>query len=166
MLGGFDTLYNHEWDARLPARPDAARELRLHALRSALYALLFGGLAWFAWQGWFAWLLVALVAAEYLVTLVDSVVEDDTRQVSGIERVNHMILGFTTGTWFALVGWHALTDWRLAPTALVPSPHGSLTAVLSAFAAGVAISALRDALAARSLARGRRHPPTTAAGAR
>jgi hypothetical protein len=47
LLGGFDTLYNHEWDARLPLKLYAARELTLHAGRSAIYGLVFAGLAWF-----------------------------------------------------------------------------------------------------------------------
>jgi hypothetical protein len=150
-LGGFDTFFNHEWDARLARRPSATLELRLHALRSALYAAIFAGLAWLEWRGAFVWLFVALVAAEYLVTLVDSLVEDDTRRLSRVERVNHMVLGFTTGAYFALIGWHALTVWQPQPTALVPTTHGAVSVVLTVYAIGVVLSASRDAFAARRL---------------
>jgi hypothetical protein len=166
VLGGFDTLYNHEWDGRLPAQPFAARELQLHAVRSALYAILFAGLAWFAWHGLFAWLLVAIVVLEYAVTLVDSVVEDDTRRLTRVERVTHMLLGFTTGGYFALIGLHALTQWRLQPTALVPTSYGRLSVGLSLLAAGVVAWTLRDAIAARRLARGAGRPPASPHAAR
>ena len=43
VIGAFDTLYYHEWKARLPARGRAAApELYLHAARDFLYAVLFG----------------------------------------------------------------------------------------------------------------------------
>ena len=35
-VGAFDTVYYHEWCARLPARPGAAPELKLHALRDLI----------------------------------------------------------------------------------------------------------------------------------
>src|SRR4029434_9177885 len=49
-IGAFDTLYYHEWRARLPAR-GAAAELRLHAARDFLYAVIFGTLPWVSWEG-------------------------------------------------------------------------------------------------------------------
>ena len=52
VIGAFDTLYYHEWRARLPARGrEASPELKLHAARDLLYGILFGTLPWFAWQG-------------------------------------------------------------------------------------------------------------------
>ncbi len=51
-IGAFDTLYYHEWRARLPARGSvAAAELRLHAARDFLYAVIFGTLPWVSWEG-------------------------------------------------------------------------------------------------------------------
>jgi hypothetical protein len=44
-IGAFDTLYYHEWRARLPALgPQSASELKLHAAPDFLYAVLFGTL--------------------------------------------------------------------------------------------------------------------------
>jgi hypothetical protein len=41
IIGAFDTLYYHEWRARLPARgAQCAAELKLHAWRDFLYAVL------------------------------------------------------------------------------------------------------------------------------
>jgi hypothetical protein len=42
ILGGADTLYYHEWRARLPSMGRQAQsELELHALRDFVYAVLF-----------------------------------------------------------------------------------------------------------------------------
>ena len=147
-LGGFDTIYCHEWQARLPKQPWAGRELRLHAVRSLLYAPIFVGLAWLEWRGLFAWLLIAAFAAEYAVTLADSVVEDQTRRLSRAERMVHMILGATTGAYVALVIYHASGEWMPAPSALVWTEHGIISIILSFYAAGVLVSGLRDAYAA------------------
>src|SRR5688572_32738876 len=63
-LGAFDTLYNHEHVERLRRRPAARPELALHAIREAIYAALFLGLAWFAWHGIAALVIGGVVAAE------------------------------------------------------------------------------------------------------
>lgn len=60
VLGAFDTLYYHEWRARLPARGAAAApELGLHAA---------GRPVWVAWQGLTAAALVGTLAAEIVLT--------------------------------------------------------------------------------------------------
>jgi len=150
-LGGFDTLYCHEWQARLPKQPWAARELGLHSARSFLYAVIFIGLAWFEWHGAFAWLLFAVFAVEYAVTLIDAVVEDRTRRLSRAERLVHMILGGTTGAYMALVAYHALTKWISAPTDVQLTDHGAVSLILSIYAISVIASAMRDAAASRRL---------------
>ena len=156
-LGGFDTLYCHEWQARLPKQPWAARELSLHSTRSFLYAIIFIGLAWFEWHGAFAWLLLAVFAVEYAVTLIDAVVEDRTRRLSRAERLVHMILGGTTGAYMALVAYHASTEWIGAPTKVQLTDHGVVSLILSIYAASVIVSALRDAGASRRLLAARTH---------
>lgn len=150
-LGAFDTIYCHEWQARLPRQPWTGRELQLHAVRSVLYSLIFIGLAWFEWRGAFAWLLVAVFSAEYVVTLADAVVEDQTRRLSRAERLLHMILGGTTGAYMALVIYHAVVEWIPSASALASTDHGIVSIILSVFACGVLISGVRDAHAARRL---------------
>jgi hypothetical protein len=51
VLGAFDTIYYREWNLRLPQASFAGRELKLHAARDFVYAILFGSLGWVAWQG-------------------------------------------------------------------------------------------------------------------
>lgn len=152
-LGAFDTFWNHELAERLPHRAGAATELALHSLRSLAFFLLFGGLTWFDWHGAWGIALLGLVGAEYVVTIVDSVVEDRTRRLSVVERVNHMLLAVNTGLYAAFLAVGARSDWGRHATALVPTHRGVLSWLLSAAAAGVAAWALRDALAAWRLRR-------------
>jgi hypothetical protein len=100
-IGAFDTLYYHEWRARLPARRSAAPELKLHAVRAFFYALLFGSLPWLAWQGALVLLLGAVLAAEIALTMADFVVEMRVRKPLGDvfagERVTHAVMAIIYG---------------------------------------------------------------------
>ena len=157
-LGAFDTLYYHEWRARLPARRDsAAPELRLHAARDFLYAVIFGTLPWVAWEGACAVALTAILIAEIVLTLADFVVEASVRKSFGDvyagERVTHAVMGILYGGMIVLIV-PALGTWWSRPTALsfappaVPEP---LRWALAAMAAGVLVSGLRDLYAALGL---------------
>jgi hypothetical protein len=176
MIGAFDTLYYHEWRARLPARvPGTAAELKLHALRDFLYAAIFGTLPWLAWQGLWTIGLVAVLLAEIALTLADFVVEIRVRRplgdVYGGERVTHAVMGIIYGATVANllpVLWH----WWSLPTALaptIPAVPELLRWALAVMAAGVFLSGVRDLYAAlgmphgewpwvKELARGRRGP--------
>src|SRR5215813_14336032 len=125
MIGAFDTLYYHQWRARLPARGHAAAsELKLHAVRDFLYAVLFGTLPWLAWQGLWVLVLAAVLLAEILLTLADFVVEIRVRKplgdVYGGERVTHAVMGIIYGAMVANL-LPALWRWRHLPTALAPT---------------------------------------------
>src|SRR5919109_1021776 len=92
VIGAFDTLYYHAWRPRLPGRfPGTAAELKLHAVRDFLYAVLFGTLPWLAWQGLWVLVLAAVLLTEIGLTLADFVVEIRVRKplgdVYGGERV-------------------------------------------------------------------------------
>jgi hypothetical protein len=158
VIGAFDTLYYHEWRARLPARGiQAAAELKLHALRDFFYAVIFGTLPWLAWQGYWVIALVAVLVAEIILTMADFVVEIVVRKPLGDvyagERITHAIMGIVYGAMLAsLIA--VLRDWWSMPTALViapaPVPAG-LPWVLTAMAVGVFASGLRDLYAAYGL---------------
>ena len=152
-LGAVDTFFHHEWLERLPHRPFAARELALHAARSLLFVLIFGGLAWLEWRGAWGWVLLGLLGIESLLTLADSVVEDRTRVLRASERINHMLLAMNTGAYTALLGWQVVAKWRHAATALVPTRHPLLSELLTACAIVIAVWVLRDGLAAVRMAR-------------
>lgn len=151
VLGAFDTLYYHEWRARLPSLgADAHAELRLHAARDFIYAVIFATLPWLAWQGFWAVALAALLLAEIVITLKDFVVEDSVRRpLGGVyhgERVMHALMGILYGVMLAYL-LPTLRDWFKEETALtwrtVAAP-GLLRWALGAMALGVFLSGVRD----------------------
>ena len=151
-LGAFDTVYHHEFTEALPQQAGARRELRIHATRALLYALLFVGLAYWEWHGWLALALVAVFAVEIVLTLWDFVVEDRTRLLPATERVTHTILAINGGAFLALLALD-VPAWFGGATAWVWRPHGWLSAFLALCGAGVGLSGLRDAIAALRLGR-------------
>lgn len=157
-LGGFDTLYYHEWRARLPALGRAASaELRLHAARDFIYAIIFGTLPWLAWKGLWAAVLAALLLFEITLTLLDFIVEDRVRKpLGGVyhgERAMHAIMGIIYGAMLAHL-IPIMVRWWSEPTALsaqVPSVPEPLRWTLYAMALGVFLSGVRDLYAASGL---------------
>ena len=157
-IGAFDTFYYHEWRARLPALAGARPELRLHAVRALIYAVLFALLPRVEWRGAWAYVLLALLAAEVFITLRDFVVEDEVRApLGGVfagERTTHTVMAIIYGAMLAnLVP--ELLGWRREATALAPHAAGvvpwELEWTLTLMALGVAVSGLRDGYAALGL---------------
>jgi len=161
VIGGFDTVYYHEWRARLPARgKQAASELKLHAARDFFYAVLFATLPWIAWQGTWALVLAGVFVAEIVLTLTDFVVEIAVRKQLGDvyagERVTHAVMGILYGAMVANL-IPVLGRWWTLPTALMPERTGIpdlLRWGLFVMAAGVLLSGLRDLYAALELPHG------------
>jgi len=157
-LGAFDTLYYHEWRAKLPAMGPLARsELQLHALRDFVYAVIFGTLPWVAWQGRYVLPLIVLLVVEIILTLWDFVVEDWIRKpLGGVypgERVMHGIMGIVYGAALAdLVP--VLRVWWSKPTSLaITSPANPIALgwILTIMGVGVLLSGIRDLCAAIGL---------------
>jgi hypothetical protein len=161
VIGAFDTLYYHEWRARLPARgAQCATELKLHAARDFFYAVLFGTLPWLAWQGRWVLLLAGVLIAEIALTLADFVVESFVRKPLGDvyagERVTHAVMGILYGAMIAslipvLIAWWRLPDGLVTAARDVPD---ALRWGLALMAAGVAASGVRDLYAALELPHG------------
>jgi len=149
-LGAFDTLYYHEWRLRLPATPSAGPELRLHAARDFAYAIVFGSLAWTTWNGLWILPLAAVLGFEIWITLTDFLEEDRTRRLPAGERVMHALMGIVYGVFLALLYPHAVAWWSRGP-GFTPADYGATSWVLTAFAAGVLASGVRDLAASRKL---------------
>ena len=148
-LGAFDTFVNHEWQERLPAQPWARAELATHALRSLMFAAIFAGVAWLEWRGPWGWAMLGLMAAEVGVTLADSVIEDRTRRLSPVERINHMLLALNTGAYMAFFALQVAGRWQALPGGVVPARHPPVLAwLLTACAAAVLVWTVRDGVAA------------------
>jgi uncharacterized protein len=70
-LGLFDILYHHEMTERLAWRSPQRRELKLHGARNLAYAVLFLVLGFTEPHGVWAMLIIAVLAAEIVITLTD-----------------------------------------------------------------------------------------------
>jgi hypothetical protein len=157
-IGAFDTLYYHEWRARLPARgKQAASELKLHAARDFFYAVLFATLPWLAWHGMWVLVLAGVFVAEIVLTLTDFVVEIAVRKQLGDvyagERITHAIMGILYGAMIAKL-IPSMAVWWTLPTGLVvewAEIPGVLRLGLFVMAAGVFLSGVRDLYAALEL---------------
>ncbi|MEK7322886.1 MAG: hypothetical protein AABZ84_07380 [Pseudomonadota bacterium] len=152
MVGGIDTLVNHEIIERLPHRVEARDEIGLHWVREFIYACLFGGLAWFEFHGATAILIAALLIGEIIVTSCDEYIENKIRVLPQNERVLHVFLTLNLGLLIAvlvptLIGWGGL------PSGLAPVEHGLLSWMLSMFALLGVGWAVRDFIAWRKLRR-------------
>jgi phosphatidylglycerophosphate synthase len=145
VLGGADVIVNHELLARIPSRPNAGPEERMHALRELLFAVIFLSLAWFEWHGQLAWWIAALFLGEVLVSARDVVIEGDTRVLPVPERLLHLFLFMNLGVLMLLVG-AALLGWSDAPTGLSRVDYGWAGWLLTVFALLSLGWAARDAL--------------------
>ena len=153
LMGALDTVYHHELTVDLPHCPGAWRELRLHAVRSLLYGVVFGGLAFFAWHGIYLWILLALILTEVVLTLMDFVEEDRSRKLPATERVIHTVLAMNGGALFGHWAISIAPQWASQPSDLLRVDYGFWSWSLGLMAIGVALSGLRDGWAAWGLSR-------------
>src|SRR5262245_1937074 len=161
IIGAFDTLYYHEWRARLAAGgSETAPELKLHATRDFLYAALFGALPHMAWQGLWAVVLAAVLLTEIFLTMADFVVEIRVRKplgdVYGGERLTHAVMGIIYGAMLANL-LPVIWRWGQLPTALArteTAPPEKLRWSLAAMSIRDFLSGARDLYAALGLPHG------------
>jgi uncharacterized protein len=162
-MGGFDILFHHEITERLAWKPNAAQELRLHSARNALYAVLFGGLAWLQPTGFFAAVLIAILLVEIVITLWDFVEEDQTRRLPATERVLHTLLAINYGAILAIV-MPVVGTWAGEPSGLATVSYGAGSLILSIAGLGCLGFALRDIATSRRAQRLVAAPPPQLAG--
>jgi hypothetical protein len=143
LMGAFDTLYHHELTERLAWRPSQRHELRLHGVRDLLYGALFLALGWCEPHGILAMLIMAVLAVEIVITLMDFVEEDLSRKLPASERIAHTLLAVNYGAILMLVV-PLLVDWAGRSTALVPVFYGPWSVMATMAAAGIALFGLRD----------------------
>jgi uncharacterized protein (TIGR01777 family) len=152
VMGVFDTFYHHELTERLAWRPSQRYELQLHAVRNLMYALLFLVLGWLEVHGIFAMLIIAVLAAEIVITLMDFVEEDMSRKLPASERINHTLLAINYGAILVLL-LPVLIGWAALPTGVKSAYTGWLSLIAAASAVGAALCGLRDFAASKRLAR-------------
>lgn len=151
-MGVFDTVYHHELTERLAWRTSQQNELRLHSIRNFFYALLFLVLGWLEPHGIWAMMIIAVLAAEIVITLIDFVEEDLSRKLPASERVNHTVMAINYGAILALL-LPVLIDWAMQPADIRLADHGYLAIAAMLAALGTALFGLRDVFAVSRLAR-------------
>ena len=156
-MGAFDTFYHHELTERLAWRASQRHELQLHSLRNLLYALLFPVLGWLEVHGIFAMIVIAVLAAEIVITLMDFVEEDVSRRLPASERINHTLLAINYGAILVLL-LPILIDWAGQPIGIKPAYQGLLSIAAAVSAVGVGLFGFRDFAASKRLARLSRAP--------
>lgn len=154
VLGAWDTLWYHEYRARLTAKLFSTRpELRLHVARDVVYVGLYGFFAMHRPAGLVVLVVIVAIAMEVAITLCDFVVEDRDRHIIGGmaagERVLHSLMAIVYGAMLAHLVPELLAG---AGEATGASRHDapiwlSLSALAVAF--GIGVSGIRDALALR-----------------
>ncbi|MCH8908230.1 MAG: hypothetical protein IH840_14170 [Candidatus Heimdallarchaeota archaeon] len=145
VMGAFDTLWYHEYRSKLPSNKEAKTELRLHSLRSFIYAIIFGTIAWLEWNGLFVVGLVMLLIAEIIITLMDFVEEDTFRTLEKGERISHALMGIVYGGFLAFF-IPELIIWFSNDSGFSRIDYGIYSILLSLMALGVLGSAVRDGL--------------------
>lgn len=151
-FGAFDTLFHHELTERLPWRASQQGELRLHGVRNLFYAAIFLVIGWTEPKGALALALLAVLAFEIVITLMDFVEEDRSRRLPPSERVLHTLLALNYGAILALLA-PVLVRWSGEATGVALVNHGLLSLLCVAAALATAFFGLRDLGAAARLGR-------------
>lgn len=151
LLGAFDVVCNHEILARLP-RLAYWKEEALHSAREATFALLFLSMAWFEWQGSYSWFIGAILMAELIITIYDTIIEVDTRILPVTERIAHVLLLINFGIVVALI-FPQLIAWSALPSQIAFVDQGIVSQLLTLFACGAALWCIRDGMSAIQLKR-------------
>lgn len=151
-MGGFDIVVHHELSERLAWKENAARELKLHALRNLFYAVLFVLFAWVQPHGMWSVVVMAILVAEVVITLKDFVEEDRTRLLPASERVLHTLLAINYGAILVLVV-PVLAAWAGLANGFAVVSYGLGSLVLTASGVGCLVLALRDLSTSRRAAR-------------
>src|SRR5262249_23073020 len=148
VLGLFDIVYHHEMMERLAWRTSQRRELKLHGARNLAYAVLFVALGLFELKGVWAMLVIAVLAADIIITLADLVEKHLSRKLPASERVTHTLLAINYGAILTLLV-PVLVGWASQRTAIAPVWYGIGSVLAPLAAAGVIVFGLRDFFAAR-----------------
>ncbi|OUS30163.1 TIGR01777 family protein [Gammaproteobacteria bacterium 45_16_T64] len=143
LMGAFDTLYHHELKVCLPGKKSAQLELKIHGVRSVIYAFLFMILAWVQLKGGFTILLASILVVEIILTLWDFVIEDQTRLLPPLERITHTLLAINYGVILAFL-LPEMAGWYKAPAGVELTFYGWQSLVMTLFSVGVLISGAKD----------------------
>jgi hypothetical protein len=153
LLGAADIAMYHSVAHGIRSHPDSRQELMVHSLRGPTYAALFLVIPNFTLHGAAFWLLMALLAVDVAVSIVDFAIERQSREFLGGlpsgEYVLHMVIAMVFGAMVTAIVLRA-GRWGLEPTSMryQPAQVPLLVRFLLAIMAVVVLySGVQDALA-------------------
>jgi hypothetical protein len=149
-LAAVDVLLNHELLVQLPSHHGASTEQWLHSIRECIFTLIFIAIAWGQWHGLACWIVFALLAIELSISLIDTIVEVETRKLPVSERINHVFLYVNFGV-ICLLFSFVSADWLSQSTSVRFVHNGVLSWFLTLAACGSFFFCIRDAKAAMRL---------------
>jgi len=152
LIGAYDSIYHHDFKERLPLKPTARNELKIHALRSTLYSVMFLSFGWVQWQGWFAALFAFILVIELALTLWDFVEEDRSRVLPATERITHTVLTLNFGAILTMF-IPQLLQWQQMPSGFSLNYHGIYSWILTVYGLGVIPFAIREYVSYRAFQR-------------
>jgi hypothetical protein len=154
VLGATDIALYHSASHGIRSHPDSRAELIVHSLRGPTYAILFFAVPNLALYGIFFWALIALLAIDVAISLVDFALERESRRFFGGlpsgEYVLHVMIAMVFGAFVASIFFGA-GSWAFEPTAIAWQPAEVpmlLRFILAVMAVVVLYSGMQDAIAA------------------
>jgi uncharacterized protein (TIGR01777 family) len=134
------------------AGPGARAELALHAVRAAIYGLVFLTVGWVTWDGTWAWVLAALLLIEVGITLQDFRAGGPHAPAAGQRaRAAHADGDRLRRDPGALTP--QLLAWAARPSGFTAADHGGLAWAMTIMGLGVLSWAARDGVAVMMLGR-------------
>jgi hypothetical protein len=125
LLGGLDVLFFHSIAHGIRHHSGSRTELIIHSLRGPVYALLFLGVPNFVLRGAYWWFLVGVLAIDFLITILDFLVERRSREMLGglptAEYILHLFMAVLFGA-LVMAIWLETSSWSNGPTSIVYSP--------------------------------------------
>ena len=141
-----NTMFHHELALGLPWSPSAFQELKLYAIRHALYCIIVLAVAWTQWHGIYVIAFMGLVLADVLLALRIMLALAVQRVPSGTERIVNSLILFNDGLILAML-LPKVSAWWYLPRDIIFTSYGAYSWLLSVFAFAFAFWAVRNQLA-------------------
>ena len=101
LLGATDIYLYHSISHGIRGHADSRTELLVHSFRGPVYAFLFLTIPFFDFVGFAFWLVIAVLAVDVLISLVDFAIEECSRRnLGGLptgEYILHILLAMVFG---------------------------------------------------------------------
>ena len=137
VLGGIDVLFFHSIAHGIRHHSNSRTELILHSFRGPVYAFLFLSIPNLLLRGTFWWILVGILAIDFVITVLDFLVERRSREMLGglptAEYILHLLMAILFGALVTAI-WLQTSSWSNGPSSIMYSPAKVFWAVRATLA--------------------------------